>query len=216
MLLPRFHSAAGTHRTANWARKPLRRGIESLGANGEARCGLNSASPAGVVSRLVCMNRGIPRPPPGCDTEGRMAYWRLFYHVVWATHERLALIDTPVEQLIRSVLHSKAKELGIFIHEIGMVEDHVHVVVTIPPTLSIAEVVSQLKGSSSHAVNHLSGHSGARFAWQRSYGVLTIGERSLPSVTGYVRRQKEHHARGTTNDVLERIAAPMPTARGRF
>ena len=55
-----------------------------------------------------------------------------------------------------------------------------------------------------------------RFAWQRSYGVLTIGERSLPSVTGYVRRQKEHHARGTTNEVLDRIAASVPTARARF
>ena len=48
MLFPLFHSTAGTHRAAKWARKPLRRGIESLGSNGEARCGLHAASPAGV------------------------------------------------------------------------------------------------------------------------------------------------------------------------
>jgi putative transposase len=145
-----------------------------------------------------------------------MPYWRLFYHIVWATYERLPLIDTPVERLVRGVLHSKAKELGVFIHEIGIVEDHVHVVITIPPTLSIAEVVSQLKGSTSHAVNHLSERGGARFAWQRSYGVLTIGERSLPTVTEYVRHQEEHHARETTNDVFERIAAPVPAVRARL
>ena len=157
----------------------------------------------------------IPRLSLGCDIQNRMAYWRLFYHVVWATHERLALIDVQVEQLVHSVLHSKANELGIFIHEIGMVEDHVHVVLTIPPTWSIAEVVSQLKGSSSHAVNHLSARGGARFAWQRGYGVLTTDERLLPTVTEYVRHQREHHARETTNDVFERIAAPVPTARAR-
>ena len=137
-----------------------------------------------------------------------MAYWRLFYHLVWATYERMPLIDDNVEPLIRGVLRSKAKELGIFIHESGMVEDHIHMVVSIPPTLSIADVVSQLKGSSSHAVNHLSNRAGARFQWQGGYAVLSIGERSLPTVLAYVRSQKEHHAHGTTNDVFERIVAP--------
>jgi putative transposase len=144
-----------------------------------------------------------------------MAYWRLFYHVVWATHERLALIDARVEALVLGVLQSKGKDLGVFVYEIGMVEDHVHAVLAIPPTLSIAEVVSQLKGSSSHAVNHLCARGGGRFAWQRSYGVLSIGERSLPTVTEYVRHQREHHTRETTNDAFERIAAPVPTTRAK-
>jgi putative transposase len=144
-----------------------------------------------------------------------MAHWRLFYHIVWATHERWPVIDHEVERLVHGVLHSKAKELRIFIHEIGMVEDHVHVVITIPPTLSIAEAVSQLKGSSSHAVNHLCARDGARFAWQRGYGALTIDERSLRTVIEYVRDQKEHHTRETTKDVFERIVAPGPAAHAR-
>ncbi len=142
-----------------------------------------------------------------------MSYWRLFYHLVWATCERMPLIDDNVERLIRGVVHSKAKDLRIFIHECGMVEDHIHMVVSIPPALSIAEVVSQLKGSSSHAVNHLSKRAGVRFQWQDWYAVLSIGERSLPTVLAYVRSQKEHHAYGTTNDVFERIVAPARKAR---
>ena len=138
-----------------------------------------------------------------------MSYWRLFYHLVWATYERMPVIDGNVEHLICGVLHSKAKDLGIFVHESGMVEDHIHLVVSIPPTLSIADAVSQLKGSSSHAVNHLSDRAGARFQWQDGYAVLSIGERSLPTVLAYVHDQKEHHARGTTNNVLERIIAPQ-------
>jgi hypothetical protein len=49
----------------------------------------------------------------------------------------------------------------------------------------------------------------ARFQWQDGYAVLSMGERSLPTVLAYVRGQKEHHARGTTNNVLERIIAPQ-------
>ena len=145
-----------------------------------------------------------------------MSYWRLFYHLVWATYERMPVIDGDVERLIRGVLHSKAKDLGIFIHEAGIVEDHIHLVVSIPPTLPIAEVVSQLKGSSSHAVNHLSNRASARFQWQDGYAVLSIGERSLPTVLAYVRGQKEHHARGTTNNVFERIIVPQRKTRGAF
>jgi len=70
-----------------------------------------------------------------------------------------------------------------------------------------------LKGSSSHAVNHLSNRAGTRFQWQDGYAVLSFGERSLPTVLAYVRRQREHHARGTTNDVFERIAAPERDTR---
>ena len=141
-----------------------------------------------------------------------MSYWRLFYHLVWATYKRLPLIDDTVERLIRGVLHSKAKDLGIFVHESGMVEDHLHMVVSIPPTLTIADVVSQLKGSSSHAVNHLATMR-ARFQWQDGYAVLSIGERSLPTVLEYVRSQRKHHAQGTTNDVFERIVAPERKTR---
>jgi putative transposase len=136
-----------------------------------------------------------------------MSYWRLFYHIVWATHERLPLIDNDIERLIRGVLHSKAKDLGIFIREFAMVEDHLHLVVSIPPTQSIAAVVSQLKGASSYAVNHLTNRADARFRWQDGYAVLSFGERSLASVRTYVRGQKEHHAHGTTNELFERLAA---------
>ena len=96
---------------------------------------------------------------PGCD---RGATWRTggcTTTVVWATHERLQLIDEAAEHIIRGTLHSKAKDLQAFIHSAGMVADHIHLVASIPPTVAIADVISQLKGSSSHAVNHLSNRS---------------------------------------------------------
>ena len=140
-----------------------------------------------------------------------VSYWQLYYHIIWATHERLRLIDADVERVIAGTLHAKAKDLNCYIHALGMVEDHLHLAATIPPSIAITGVVGAMKGSSSHAANHLARQADRHFQWQDGYGVVSFGERSLPTVTAYVRNQKEHHAHGATNALLERIDA----ARGR-
>ena len=61
-----------------------------------------------------------------------MAYWRLHYHLVWATYQREPLIDSNCEAIIHRTLYGKAKELGVRIHAVGSVDDHVHVVASIP------------------------------------------------------------------------------------
>ena len=74
---------------------------------------------------------------------------------------------------------------------------------TIPPKLAVAEGVRQLKGASSHYVNHQRGGE-QKFAWQDGYGVLTLGERSMPDVVKYVKNQRQHHSAGTIIPVFER------------
>ena len=82
-----------------------------------------------------------------------MAYWRLHYHLVWATDEREPSIDAAIADVIHRVMYGKAKELGLVIHAVGGVEDHLHIVVSVPPKLALADCVGKLKGASSHAVN---------------------------------------------------------------
>jgi REP element-mobilizing transposase RayT len=92
------------------------------------------------------------------------------------------------------VLYGKAKELGILVHAVGGVEDHVHAVVSIPPRLGVADCVGKLKGATSHRVNQETGQSA--FRWQGGYGALSIGGRSLATVIAYARNQREHHRSG--------------------
>ena len=120
-----------------------------------------------------------------------MAYWRLHYHLVWATCRREPLIDAAGEALVRRTLYGKAKELGVLIHALGNVEDHVHVVASMPPKLSVADCVGKFKGASSHRVNQERRHR--TFQWQAGYGALTLGARSLATVIAYVRNQRAHH-----------------------
>lgn len=133
-----------------------------------------------------------------------MSYWRIFYHLIWATKQREPLLNERIEAMAYSAILNKARELGIIIHAIGGTEDHVHIMATIPPKLAVAEGVRQLKGASSHYVNHEEDGE-QEFAWQEGYGVLTLGERSMPDVVAYVKNQRQHHHAGTTNSVLERI-----------
>ena len=60
-----------------------------------------------------------------------MPFWKLHYHLVWATHGREPIIDEEAEQLIKRSIWSTARSTKIHIHAIGMVADHVHVAAAI-------------------------------------------------------------------------------------
>ena len=133
-----------------------------------------------------------------------MTYWRLHYHIIWSTMDRQPILTPEVEKMFYGVIYRKAKELGLKIHAAGNVEDHTHIVLSIPPKIAVAVCVRHLKGASAYAINHMDGSDG-QFKWQAGYGALTVGERSLKIVMEYVARQKDHHHAGTIIGVYERI-----------
>ena len=133
-----------------------------------------------------------------------MPYWQLYYHLVWATKAREALITSELEADLHRYLRGKGIELGGVVHAVGGIEDHVHLVVSIPPPIAVATFVGKLKGASSHWVTHVSPNQ-APFAWQDGYGALSFGERSLPRVVQYALSQRERHQSKTLIEAMERI-----------
>jgi putative transposase len=110
-----------------------------------------------------------------------MSYWRLHYHLIWATKQRLPLINPVEEAIIRESIQMTAARMKMMVHAIGSVEDHIHVATSIPPTVSIAEAVGRLKGGSSHLISQRSTGKGS-FAWQSECGALSLTDRALPTV----------------------------------
>jgi REP element-mobilizing transposase RayT len=133
-----------------------------------------------------------------------MALWRLYYHLVWATKERHPLITPHIEQELYGYIVGKAHALECITHAIGGIEDHLHLVTSIPPKLSIADFVQNIKGSSAHHLNHGRYMSQTKFVWQRGYGVFSLGSKQLAEAVAYVLDQKMHHQRGTVIPALER------------
>lgn len=132
-----------------------------------------------------------------------MTYWRLHYHLIWATYNREPVLTLEREKMFYGVLYRKGEELGLKIHAAGNIEEHAHLVASIHPKLAVADCVRHLKGASAFAINHMVGSEG-QFKWQAGYGALTVGERSLEIVMEYAARQKEHHRENRLVEVYER------------
>jgi putative transposase len=125
-----------------------------------------------------------------------MPFWRLYYHLVWSTKNREPFIDETLEKRLYAYMIDKANRMDCHVLAIGGWSDHIHLVISIPPKFSVAEIVQHLKGASSHDFEGL--------WWQRGYGALSVGERQRPIAIEYVEHQKAHHGRQTTLAWLER------------
>ncbi|MDZ4717594.1 MAG: IS200/IS605 family transposase [Roseiflexaceae bacterium] len=131
-----------------------------------------------------------------------MPFWRVYYHLIWATKYRQPSISATVEALLYPELQRRASTMDVLVYASDGYVDHVHMVVSIPPKLAVADVIRQFKGGSAHAINATM-PSDPSFQWQRGYGVLSIGERQRPIVESYVRNQKQHHSAQSLNNWLE-------------
>jgi putative transposase len=138
----------------------------------------------------------------------RSYYSEIHLHLVWHTKLSLPLLTPRVEAVTHHYLRGKLINTpGAFVHEVGGTETHVHVAVTVAPTILISDLVGQLKGASAHEVNQKLGQGRKLLEWQSGYGVVSFGTKDLEWVKNYIRNQREHHAQGKVFDRLERITA---------
>jgi putative transposase len=79
--------------------------------------------------------------------------------------------------------------LGILVHAVGGMEDHVHFLLQIPPSLALAKVVLAIKSNSSRWANE----EGLKFAWQQGYGAFSVSSSNVPVVVRYIQNQEAHH-----------------------
>jgi REP element-mobilizing transposase RayT len=145
----------------------------------------------------------------------RNYYSEINLHITWHVKESAPLLVPKVEDIVHHYLRGRCINTpGVFIHEIGGIETHVHLCVTVAPTIMISELIGQLKGASSHDVNQRIGGGKKVLEWQSGYGVVSFGTSNLPWVRAYVRNQRERHARNKIIDRLERITTPEKEAEG--
>jgi putative transposase len=124
-----------------------------------------------------------------------MSTWRLYYHLIWPTRDHRPLIQPAWEKELYTYLGAKAQELGCVPHAINGISTHLHLVLSIPPSLAVSDVIGLLKAGSSRRINKA--HPEAGFAWQGDSILFSISEAGLERIVGYVKAQKAHHAQGT-------------------
>jgi len=118
-------------------------------------------------------------------------YTRNTLHIVFSTKNRNKSIPEHPQPRLWSYTAGICKNLDIVVHAIGGVEDHLHLLIQLPPTLSLAKAVSTIKSNSSRWA-HERGHN---FAWQERYGAFAVSHSLLPAAVRYIQNQKTHHKR---------------------
>ncbi len=139
---------------------------------------------------------------------GRNYYSEIHLHLVWHTKLSMPLLTPQIETAAHQAIKQKIITTpGSFVHEIGGIETHVHIVVTIAPTILISDFIGKIKGFASHEVNQKLGRGRKLLEWQPGYGAVSFGTKDLEWVKAYVRDQTQHHDRGTVHERLERITS---------
>ncbi len=136
-------------------------------------------------------------------------YSEINFHVVWHTKNNAPMLSGDIEIACHKFLRQRlVATREVFVHEVGGIEDHVHVALTMPPTILPCDFIGQLKGACSFEINRRWGTGRKVLEWQKGYGIVSFGTKDMPWVVNYIRNQREHHARETMVDRLERISKP--------
>ncbi len=131
-----------------------------------------------------------------------MPFYKLYYHLVWSTKNRQPILTETVEPLVYGFLQAKANQLGAYVYALGGIEDHVHMVVTIPPKIAVSKFVGQVKAVAATKFNKLTSQRTTLY-WQSEYAAFSFDERRLPNYVAYVEKQREHHATKRLIPILE-------------
>lgn len=120
-------------------------------------------------------------------------YTSVRIHLVFSTDQRKNLIFPDLQPRMWDYIGGIGRTHGIPVHAVGGIENHCHVLVSLPRDVTIAKCVQILKAYSSKWVNENKFMTGGRFAWQEGYSAFSVSESKFDPVVEYIRNQTEHH-----------------------
>ena len=119
----------------------------------------------------------------------------LHYHLVFSTKKRRGWISESWHERLYGYLGGIFRGLGGVAHEIGGTTDHLHILASLKAIHCLADIMRDIKSSSSEWVHSAIGNS--FFGWQDGYGAFTVSRSELETIKRYIRGQKEHHRKKT-------------------
>lgn len=122
---------------------------------------------------------------------------KIYLHCVFSTKYRQPFIKDSFRQSLYGYIIGILSNLHSYTEIVGAYKDHIHILCTLPRTMTIADLMSKVKASSS---KWLKEQGVANFSWQNGYGVFSVSESLVPVVKKYIQNQDEHHKKTTFQD----------------
>ena len=125
-----------------------------------------------------------------------MSYVSSYFHCVFSTKDRRPLITPQLRERLWPFMGGIARQNDLKAIEIGGVEDHVHVLLSLHASMPISKAMQLIKGGSSKWV-HETFPEQRLFGWQEKYGAFSVSVSQLDAVIEYIKGQPEHHRKAT-------------------
>lgn len=119
-------------------------------------------------------------------------YVSSLYHCVWSTKDRRNQIFAELEPKLWAYLGGIARANRMKTLAVGGIANHVHVLISLPATRTLASAIQALKGGSSKWI-HDEFPAARDFTWQEGYGAFSIGASQIDDTVKYIDNQKRHH-----------------------
>jgi REP-associated tyrosine transposase len=117
---------------------------------------------------------------------------KVIVHIIFSTKDREPWLGSDIRPRMHAYLATICRDLGAELVRVGGVADHVHIVTTLPRTVSQAQLIEEIKKASSKWIKTLDARYRG-FFWQRGYGAFSVSPSQLDTVVQYVEAQQEHH-----------------------
>jgi len=114
----------------------------------------------------------------------------LLSHVVFSTQGHLPLITSEIKAELFAYMGGLIKELKGKPVIINGMSDHVHMLISLPPNVSVSEAMRFVKANSSRWVRE---RFGKKFAWQKGFGAFSVSRSNVDAVARYIKNQEQHH-----------------------
>jgi REP element-mobilizing transposase RayT len=122
------------------------------------------------------------------------SFVKFYSHIVFHTKNNKNLIHEDIEDELYSYIGGILKNLKSFPIQIGGTTDHLHVLCTLPKTMTPADLVEEIKKSSSKWIK-TKGKRYQNFYWQDGYGGFSVSHSHVEVIKNYILNQKQHHQR---------------------
>jgi len=127
-------------------------------------------------------------------------FTNLLTHLVFSTKDREPLIVSELKPELYAYLGGLARELKGKSLGINGTSDHIHMLISLPPVVSISEALRFIKSNSSGWVHDK--WPRRSFSWQLGYGAFSVSKSKMPEVLSYLRNQEAHHRKLTFKEEL--------------
>jgi putative transposase len=131
-------------------------------------------------------------------------YCQIYVQCVFAVKYRQALLDRRWRSKVFSVIGNLVNETGCKTLVVNGVEDHVHCLISLRPSVAISDLMKSVKARSSKFINDKQ-LSRVRFEWQRGYGVFSYSSSEIDRVYKYIQNQESHHRKEAFLDEYVRL-----------